>query len=82
MFGSVWKSAENKPYLINLLESKGCNRVKIIHSLTNPCQPRELLTNYTSGQIPFDKKDVEIYLVAQKDYGEVCRRRNIPILSI
>lgn len=70
LFGSVWKCTDNKPYLISLLESTGCNRVKIIQSVTNPCQPRELLANYTTGQIPFENKDVEIYLITQKDYGE------------
>lgn len=71
LFGSVWKCHNNKHYLNSLLESDKCTRVKIIHSLTNPCQTRNLVENYTSGQIPFDNKKVEIYLVTEKSYGEV-----------
>lgn len=71
LYGSQWECQDNQHYLNRLLESDEITHIKIIHSLTNPCQARDLLTNYTSGQVPYDKKHVEIYLVTEKSYGEV-----------
>ncbi|XP_057368821.1 uncharacterized protein LOC130689898 [Daphnia carinata] len=70
LFGSHLRSQDTKHALSTLLESQSCTRVKIILSLTNPTQARDLLANYTTGLIPYDNKDVEIYLIVEKSYGD------------
>lgn len=72
LFGSNFRSQDTTHALTTLLESQSCTRVKIILSLTNPTQARDLLENYTTGYIPYDNKDVEIYLIVEKGYGDVC----------
>lgn len=72
LFGSHFRSQDTTHALSTLLESQSCTRVKIILSLTNPTQARDLLENYTTGHIPYDNKDVEIYLIVEKGYGDVC----------
>ncbi len=63
---------ENSEHALNtLLESDKYNRIKIVQALSSPTIAKSILTNYTTGIIPFDNKHVEMYLVVEKAYGEV-----------
>ncbi|XP_046457337.1 uncharacterized protein LOC124204333 [Daphnia pulex] len=68
---SLFSLGENNEHaLINLLESEKYNRIKIVQPLSNPTIAKSILTNYTTGIIPFDNKHVELYFVVEKAYGE------------
>lgn len=81
-FGSALKEHNTKHHICKLLESDEVTNLKIVQSLTNPLQARDFLLNYTTGQIPYDKKNVEIFLITQRNYGEVNTSRHCFVLSI
>ena len=72
LFSSTWNSKNSQHALLTLLESE-YTRIKIVHALSGPAISKSILTNYTKGLIPVEKKNVEMYLVVERTYGEVFR---------